>query len=188
MDPKQTNFVLRDRVPASKHIAGSLLSIVGCIACTVFVYKEFSSPTETFLIALVCLFFIPVLFFSSLVLSSMTMLHFDLREKKYKKVSIVAGIKISSGWKPLPDIEYVSVFCQQYGNVDTEDTATYDYTVNLWYKTNKHFTIYSNSIAEPCFNLAHQIAAKLKTDLLDATEPGNFKWLEVERAPEEQTA
>ncbi|HSD15206.1 MAG TPA: hypothetical protein VLB74_11205 [Flavobacterium sp.] len=70
----------------------------------------------------------------------------------------------------VPDLDYISVFLNLKGN----------YEVNLWYGKNKHYKMYVYFEKEEAFQFAEQIAAKLKLDLLDATEPGNSKWIEKE--------
>ena len=49
---------------------------------------------------------------------------------------------------------------------------------NLWYKTNRHYKMYSFEEKESAFNFALTIANKLNVDLLDATEKGNSKWID----------
>jgi hypothetical protein len=69
----------------------------------------------------------------------------------------------------VPDLEYISVFLDSKGY----------YQVNLWYKGNKHYKMYDFEEKNPALEFAQQAAAKLNIDLLDATEKGNSKWMEI---------
>lgn len=68
----------------------------------------------------------------------------------------------------VPELEYVSVF------LNSKDI----YEVNLWYKGNKHYTMYAFGEKQPAMKFGEQVSAKLDIDLLDATEKGNSKWID----------
>lgn len=69
----------------------------------------------------------------------------------------------------VPEMEYVSTFR------NGKDM----FEVNLWYKGNKHYKMFVFEKKEPAMIFAEQVAQKLKIDLLDATERGNSKWIEI---------
>lgn len=69
----------------------------------------------------------------------------------------------------VPKLEYVAVFLDQ----------NEEYQVNLWYIGNRHYKMYSFEEKETAFKLANHVATKLNLDLLDATERGNNKWIEI---------
>ncbi len=69
----------------------------------------------------------------------------------------------------IPELEYVSVFM---------DAKEY-YQVNLWHKGNKHYNMYNFEDKEPAMKFAQMVSEKLNIDLLDATEKGNSKWIEI---------
>ncbi|WP_299800421.1 hypothetical protein [uncultured Maribacter sp.] len=98
---------------------------------------------------------------------------FDLNNRKYKQQYCVGPIKYGK-WKNLPEIEYVSVFKQPLVNGD------FVFETNLWHSTNQHFNIFESEIKDPVFLLGKNIAKVLKVDLLDATIPNNYKWIEIE--------
>ncbi len=77
--------------------------------------------------------------------------------------------KISS---TVPELEYVSVF------LDSQER----YQVNLWYVRNKHYQMYCFTEKEQAMTFAELAAAKLNVDLLDATEKGNSKWIDLPKA------
>lgn len=108
-------------------------------------------------------------------------IHFDLENKRYKKEYTVGMIGVGF-WKPLPEIEYVSVFKQHLRDNDDGDYHGFCYNLNMWYPVNKHFTIYTSDEPEPVFHVAKFIAKKLNVDLLDATVPNDSKWLEPEES------
>ncbi|WP_134148891.1 hypothetical protein [Flavobacterium sp. 270] len=68
------------------------------------------------------------------------------------------------------DFEYVSFFEDRYGEFGT----------NLWYVKNRHYKMYSFENKEAAFQFSLNLSNKLNIDLLDATEKGNFKWIEKE--------
>lgn len=133
--------------------------------------------------------FIFLLFVFALRFSTVRTLYFDLNERKYKKEFSVGPICVGK-WKSLPNIEYISVFRQIVSSdPDGDGVGMLDirYDINVWHDTSKHFTIYSGFTVEPVFEIARYIALKLKVDLLDATIPNNFKWVELEEQNTEVT-
>ena len=68
----------------------------------------------------------------------------------------------------IPELEYVAVF----------KNGKDDFEVNLWYKGNKHYNMYIFELKAQAMEFAEIIVAKLKLDLLDATEKGNSKWVD----------
>lgn len=70
--------------------------------------------------------------------------------------------------KALPELEYVSVFCN-----DKEQ-----YEVNIWYKRNRHYKMYHFDEKQSALKLATLTATRLNINLLDATEKGNSKWID----------
>lgn len=69
----------------------------------------------------------------------------------------------------IPKLEYISVFFQ---------SSHEEYEVNLWYNKNKHYKMYVFDNKNSAFEFANHAVKKLNLDLLDATEKGNFKWIE----------
>jgi len=51
----------------------------------------------------------------------------------------------------------------------------------IWYKGNKHYKMYAFDKKAQAMEFASLAAARLKIDLLDATEKGNSKWIEKEQ-------
>lgn len=68
----------------------------------------------------------------------------------------------------IPVLDYIAV----YRNPKDE------FEVNLWYKGNKHYNMFTFLEKADAFAFAQTIVPKLKLDLLDATERGNSKWTE----------
>ncbi|MGV9004755.1 hypothetical protein [Flavobacterium sp.] len=88
----------------------------------------------------------------------------DLLISRYNVGMISKDVKAA-----VPKLEYVSVF------LDEKEM----YQVNLWYIGNRHYTMYSFDEKEMAFKLANHVANKLNLDLLDATDRGNNKWIEI---------
>ena len=68
------------------------------------------------------------------------------------------------------EFEYVSFFQDKWG----------EYGTSLWYVKNRHYKMYSFENKDAACQFSLDISNKLNIDLLDATEKGNFKWLEKE--------
>lgn len=140
--------------------------------------------SKMFSFLLVCLFSVFTYMFG-LVIN----LRFDFKRQRWKKQFTVGPLKFGF-WKPLPLINYISVFEQlenSYDEYGRGGEKYYSYNVNLWYAGNKHITVYSHSVKSASFNFAERIAIQLKVDLLDATVPNDFKWVELEEQNTEPT-
>ncbi|MCM4150578.1 hypothetical protein DHD05_03155 [Arenibacter sp. N53] len=107
-----------------------------------------------------------------ILFSSVKSIYFDLEHQKYKEEYRVGPLGVGR-WKALPAIEYVSVFRQLKAN------GSYTYEVNLWMKGNRNFTIYETGDLATTFALGERTAKALKVDLLDATVPNDFKWVDL---------
>ena len=69
----------------------------------------------------------------------------------------------------IPALDYVSVF------KNTKD----QFETNLWYARNKHYKMFFFSEKASALAFATMVAKKLNLELLDATEKGNKKWIEI---------
>ncbi|MDQ6471258.1 hypothetical protein RB619_11440 [Flavobacterium sp. LHD-80] len=69
------------------------------------------------------------------------------------------------------NIQYVSVY---------KNHSDRDFEVQIWLSETKKNSVSVHLNSQSAFNLATKIANGLQVDLLDATEKGNFKWIEKE--------
>ncbi|MBU2926964.1 hypothetical protein [Winogradskyella psychrotolerans] len=104
----------------------------------------------------------------------------DLTTKKYRYTINLFGLTFGK-WQDFPEIEYVSVFKTTQTTRVWVSTASTNVTetvvkVNLFYNTNQKIEAYETDNTETAFNIAKQIAAALKIDVLDATSR-DTKWL-----------
>mgnify|MGYP000353802373 CR=1 FL=1 len=58
------------------------------------------------------------------------------------------------------------------------------FEVNLWYDRNKHWELYEKYNFEDAFKIAFELSELLNIDLLDATVPNNFKWIDKKASKE----
>lgn len=114
-----------------------------------------------------------VLLPSALAFSVVKDVLFDLAQNKYKELYCVGPIKVGK-WKELPKIDYVSVFKQP------KENGEFVFETNLWYQKNRHLNIYENTDLASVFEMGVAVAKSLGVDLLDATEPNNYKWKKME--------
>ncbi|APY08631.1 hypothetical protein BWZ20_10095 [Winogradskyella sp. J14-2] len=113
----------------------------------------------------------------------------DLESKTYRKTISVLGIKIGK-WNPLPKVDYISVFATNENitvrALSAETTNTFPVIhLNLFYDNNKKITVYETKNQEDAFDVASHIADALLIDLLDATEKGDFKWVDKNKLRDE---
>jgi hypothetical protein len=113
----------------------------------------------------------------------------DLASKTYRKTISVFGIKVGK-WNPLPIADYISVFATNENitvrALSAETTNTFPIIhLNLFYDNNKKITVYETKDQREAFEVASHIADALLIDLLDATEKGDFKWVDKSRLREE---
>lgn len=106
----------------------------------------------------------------------------DLASKTFRNTSSVLGVKIGS-WKPLPEIEYVSVFATKESvtarALSAETTHIEDITVvNLFHDRNKKLTVYKTNGIHDAFDVAFHIADALLVDVLDATVKNDYRWVD----------
>ncbi|MEM6684859.1 MAG: hypothetical protein AAF617_03600 [Bacteroidota bacterium] len=94
--------------------------------------------------------------------------HFDFKNRLYKREYSFLIFK-KGKWEPLPALEYVSVF-EKRMNL---------YEVNVWYKDNQHFKIYTLFEKEEAISVGKQLAKYLQLDVLDATVANDSKWIDV---------
>jgi hypothetical protein len=109
-----------------------------------------------------------VLFIGALRFSLTTTICLNLSSQKLKTVYSVGPISIKDN-SELPKLEYVSIF----------KNSMEEFEVNLWHSKNKHYKICIFENFEEAINFGKYFALRLKIDLLDATEKGNSKWLDI---------
>ena len=90
-------------------------------------------------------------------------------EKQKLKTQFSVGIIKVNYFSKIPELKYVSVF---------KNTTNENIEVNLWYSNNKHFNAANYKLIDEAMDFGLLFSNKLNLDLLDATEKGNFKWVD----------
>lgn len=98
----------------------------------------------------------------------------DAQNSKFKNTFEIGPLKLGE-WKKIPSPEYVSVFQQPLSD------GGYIFEVNLWYDTNKHWQLYTNTDYRDTFLIGFDLSEQLGIDLLDATTPNDYKWIDKEQ-------
>jgi len=113
------------------------------------------------------------IYFSALGVSftSQKRIYVDINNSKFKPSFEVGPLKFGK-WQTIHNYEYVSVFHQPLKG------GGYIYEVNLWYDGNKHFQLYEKHSYEEAFLVGYQLSEHLNIDLLDATVPNAYKWID----------
>ena len=94
--------------------------------------------------------------------------HFDFRNKQYKEIYKLGPFKYGK-WKQFRSIDYISVYRKRRKKI----------IVNLWYNDNKRINLAEyNNFKDAMFH-GERVARTLKIDLLDARDPHNTKWVEL---------
>ena len=101
-------------------------------------------------------------------------IYVDVQNSKFKNTFEIGPLKFGE-WKEIPSPEYVSVFQQPM--VD----GNYRFEVNLWYDTNKHWQLYETEDYRDAFLVGFDLSEQLDIDLLDATTPNDYKWVDKEQ-------
>ncbi len=106
----------------------------------------------------------------------------DLKSKTYRKITSVLGLKFGK-WQHLDTPEYISVFNTSESVTVRAITAETTNSrpiilLNLFFENNRKVTVYKTEDGKDAFNVASHIADALMIDLLDATEKGNFRWVD----------
>ncbi len=106
----------------------------------------------------------------------------DLESKTYRKTLSFLGIKFGS-WNSLENPEYISVFNTTEDitvrALSAETTNSFPIIVlNIFYGRNKKITVYKTKDIKDAFDVASHIADALLIDLLDATAPNDYKWVD----------
>lgn len=97
--------------------------------------------------------------------------YIDLNNSKFRSTIEIGPLKIGQ-WKSISNYKYISIFHQplQDGNKIFE--------VNLWFDRNKHWELYEKFDFIEAFEIGYKISEFLNIDLLDATIPNNYKWVD----------
>ncbi|MCT4629201.1 hypothetical protein [Winogradskyella sp.] len=103
--------------------------------------------------------------------SSQKRIYIDLEHSKFKPTIEIGPLKFGK-WKQIYNYEYVSVFHQPLQDGD------YIYEVNLWYDRNKHFCLFEKNDYKEAFIIGYELSEELNIDLLDATVPNDYKWVD----------
>lgn len=121
---------------------------------------------------------VPLFIGGYLLIENGIAINFD--NKTYRSFRSIFGITIGP-WKPLPNIEYISVFKTTEVTTVWASSASTNVSravikVNLFYDTNKKIEAYITKDTNTAFDRAKSIASKLNIDILDATTTES-KWL-----------
>lgn len=119
------------------------------------------------------LFIITVLIATAVGLATHKRVYIDLSQSRFKPTIEIGNFKYGK-WKTIHNYEYISVF------YDASKSPSEQFEVNLWYDSNQHFELYSRNNFEDALEVGFALSEELNIDLLDATIPHNFKWIDKE--------
>ena len=104
--------------------------------------------------------------------------YINLKKSKFRSTFEIGPIKLGQ-WKTISNYEYVSIFHQPLkdGNKVFE--------VNLWYDNNKHWELYKKHDFKEAFLIGFEISNLLDIDILDATIPNDYKWINKDASKKE---
>jgi len=136
-------------------------------------YKVFLWATTNQPLGIRLLDFEGVIYFTGIGASfcSRKRIHIDISNSRFRPTIEVGPLKIGS-WQTIKNYQYVSVFHQP--TIDGD----YIFEVNLWYDNNKHFELYEEDNYKEAFLIGFELSEQLNIDLLDATVPNDFKWID----------
>jgi hypothetical protein len=170
MDLKKEIFLSDGKRPLWQIVIGSLFFAFGicCILYVLYIFYILGFNAESIngcLLLIILAIFASVGGFSFSLTKSISI---NL-EKETLKSRYSVGLVGLNYYSKIPTLEYVSVF---------KNPQEVFFEVKLWYKGNKHYTIayFDNTI--DAINFGIMFSDKLSLNLLDATERGNFKWID----------
>ena len=105
---------------------------------------------------------------------------FDFETNRYRKVKSILGLNFGT-WKPLPIIDYVSVFATNETTTIRSRSAETNVKseiikINLFYNGNHRIEVCRVTDKSKAFEIAREFSDVLKVDILDATEKES-RWL-----------
>lgn len=103
--------------------------------------------------------------------------YINLKESKFRATIEIGPIKLGQ-WKTIHKYEYVSIFHQPL----TDGEKIFE--VNLWYDKNKHWQLYEKHDYKEAFTIGFEISDLLNINLLDATIPNDYKWIDKKTSKE----
>lgn len=135
-------------------------------------YKNFQLG-EAYLIQFVenKLFAIIMLTAAGVILSTHKKVYIDISQSRFKPTTEIGFLKFGR-WQTIRNYDYISVF---YNRVTRDGEC---FIVNLWYDTNQYFELYSRDNFEDAVSVAFDLSEVLNIDLLGATVPDDFKWID----------
>jgi hypothetical protein len=98
-------------------------------------------------------------------------IHIDISKSRFRPTLEIGPLKFGK-WQTIKNYQYVSVFHQPTIG------GGYIFEVNLWYDKNKHFELYEENSYKEAFLIGYELSEELNIDLLDATVPNDFKWID----------
>ncbi|MAP55712.1 hypothetical protein [Altibacter sp.] len=115
-----------------------------------------------------------VLLGAALRLSYIEGVELDLEKMRYRKLHSILVFDFGT-WRPLPAIDYISVFKTRKTSrarvITAEAHLGFDvFKVNLFYASNKHIEAYVSEEPGAAFAMAKDVAAILEVKIWDATQ------------------
>lgn len=104
----------------------------------------------------------------------------NFNNKTYRSFKSIFGFTFGQ-WKPLPNIEYISIFkttevTTVWARTASTNVSSTVIKVNLFYNTNQKIEVYNTHNVDEAFKKAKEIAAVLNINILDATTKDS-KWV-----------
>jgi hypothetical protein len=103
--------------------------------------------------------------------------YIDIENSKFRATFEIGPVKLGQ-WKTISNYEYVSIFHQPL------EDGNKIFEVNLWYDRNKHWELYEKYDYKEAFLIGYEISELLQINILDATVPNNFKWIDKKTSKE----
>ncbi len=103
--------------------------------------------------------------------------YIDIKKSKFRQTYEIGPIKLGQ-WKTISNYEYVSIFHQPL------DDGNKIFEVNLWYDRNKHWELYEEYDYKAAFLIGYELSEILQIDILDATIPNNYRWIDKKTSKE----
>ncbi|MFV9549697.1 hypothetical protein [Algibacter sp. PT7-4] len=166
---KKVTYIERQKPFWLRVIAAAFFTIAIILVVHFIITMDFSVEERHFYAHFDYFQIIFILLFFAIYFSYTINCYFDFEKKLFKREKTIGIFKYGQ-WESLPNLAYVSLFAVN------ENT----FEINLWNNKNKHWDLYEKYNIKDAFTIAFELSELLNIDLLDATIPGDFKWVNKE--------
>ena len=169
-------LLVRDKYPSLSARIGAaaiLTAYVGALGYLFWNFKELQAKRAVQIIMYAIIIF-PFIWNIVHPLVAVHKIYFNSEENKIKRGLEIGFFNFNWKWTEIKNLEYVSVF----------HVGPSNYAINLWHNETDIINLFNMQDEEKALKMGLEIADRMDTDLLDATERGYHKWVDKQKTLE----